>query len=198
MFSKIVRRTHMYLALFLAPWMLMYALSTMAMNHREFFLERYGGTPVAWEKETEQVYNGTFADGDEPKMMAVQILKDLDMDGTYSVNRPSKDGPVTIFRAHPVSPRRITFTPADGKLLVEKQILRMSPFLERMHRRRGYQHDYALEDAWGFTVDFTIVAMIFWVASGLWMWWEMRRTRFWGAVFGAAGLGLFVFFLVTI
>ena len=26
----------MYLALFLVPWVLMYALSTMAMNHRHF------------------------------------------------------------------------------------------------------------------------------------------------------------------
>ena len=33
-FSKIVRRTHMYLALFLAPWMMGYAVSTIAMNHR--------------------------------------------------------------------------------------------------------------------------------------------------------------------
>src|SRR5262245_53684615 len=31
MFSKIIRRSHMYLALFLMPWVLMYALSTMAM-----------------------------------------------------------------------------------------------------------------------------------------------------------------------
>ena len=34
MFSKVIRRTHMYVALFLAPWVLMYALSTMVMNHR--------------------------------------------------------------------------------------------------------------------------------------------------------------------
>jgi hypothetical protein len=39
----------MYLASFLAPWMLMYALSTLVMNHGEFFREYYGGeigTPV--------------------------------------------------------------------------------------------------------------------------------------------------------
>jgi hypothetical protein len=31
--SRIIRRVHMYLALFLAPWMLMYALSAIAMSH---------------------------------------------------------------------------------------------------------------------------------------------------------------------
>jgi hypothetical protein len=40
--------------------------------------------------------------------------------------------------------------------------------------------------------------MIFWVASGLWMWWEMKLTRLWGAVFALGGLSLFALFLVTI
>ena len=31
-FSKILRRTHLYLALFLTPWVLMYAVSTLARN----------------------------------------------------------------------------------------------------------------------------------------------------------------------
>ena len=42
MISKVVRRTHMYLALFLFPWMLMYALSTLVMNHRALFVSAYG------------------------------------------------------------------------------------------------------------------------------------------------------------
>ena len=40
--SKVVRRTHMYLALFLFPWVLMYALSTLVMNHRAVFVSAYG------------------------------------------------------------------------------------------------------------------------------------------------------------
>ena len=35
----------MYLALFLTPWMLMYALSTMAMQHRDLFAYAYDVTP---------------------------------------------------------------------------------------------------------------------------------------------------------
>ena len=38
--STIVRRTHMFLALFFFPWVLMYALSTLVMNHRAFFVSR--------------------------------------------------------------------------------------------------------------------------------------------------------------
>ncbi len=33
MTSKLLRRIHLYLALFLTPWIRMYAVSTFAMNH---------------------------------------------------------------------------------------------------------------------------------------------------------------------
>ena len=36
--SRLVRRVHMFTGLFLAPWMLMYALSTLVMTHREYVL----------------------------------------------------------------------------------------------------------------------------------------------------------------
>ena len=198
MFSKIVRRSHMYLALFLMPWMLMYALSTMAMNHRNFLRGIYGGNAAVYEKEAEQTYRRTFAPGTESQTMAQQILRDLHMDGTHNVNT-SKDGTrITIIRNEPFAPKRIIFKPADSKVIVERQVFRAPAFLERLHRRRGFQQKYALEDSWAFSVDLVIVAMVFWVASGLWMWWEMRTTRRWGAVSAAAGLGLFGFFLLTI
>jgi hypothetical protein len=66
-----------------------------------------------------------------------------------------------------------------------------------MHRRRGYQHA-ALDDSWAFSVDLVIAAMIFWVLSGLWMWWELRATWRLGALFAAGGLALFALFLFTI
>ena len=56
MFSRIVRRTHMYLALFLAPWMIGYAVSTIAMQHR---MPR----PTAFVTEREQVYPNTSEPG---------------------------------------------------------------------------------------------------------------------------------------
>lgn len=192
MFSKIVRRTHMYLALFLMPWMLMYALSTLAMNHR------LGAGGPAWEKEREQIYTGTFAAGATPRAMAEQILSALHLDGLHSVSGSAAAGRLLIQRHDLVTPRRITFTPAGGSLLVERQQFRMSVFLERMHRRRGFRSDFAIEDAWAVLVDVAIVGMLFWVASGLWMWWEMRATRGWGALTAAGGLGLFALFLATI
>ena len=198
MFSRIIRRIHMYLALFLAPWMLMYALSTMAMNHRDFFKAYYGGTPAGFETEREETYTGVFPENAKPWMVAEQILHDLNLEGTYGVRGRLDRGRITITRQDPIVPRRITYTTQDNKLVVEKQIFRTSAFLERMHRRRGYRHNYVLEDTWAVSVDLVILAMVFWAASGLWMWWELKTTRKWGTICAVGGTAVFCFFLFTI
>ena len=65
MISKVVRRTHMYLALFLFPWVLMYALSTLVMNHRALFVSAYGEGPVPFVEERRLVYDGVFPENAE-------------------------------------------------------------------------------------------------------------------------------------
>ncbi len=191
MFSRLVRKVHMYLALFLTPWVLMYTLSTMAMNHR-----KEGNPPPAFEPAGETTWNGSFPPGASARQKAVQILASLDMDGAHNVQE--RDGRLVIVRFEPVRPVRLTYTAAGDRLQIERQQFRSGAFLERFHRRRGYQHDYALEDTWAASVDLFIVAMIFWALSGLWMWWELRITRRWGLVALAGGAGLFAFFLAAI
>jgi hypothetical protein len=195
--SLLIRRAHMYLALFLTPWVLMYALSTAAMNHRTFF-HPPGSPAQTFDTEQTTSYSRTFPAEAKPADKARQILTDLNLEGAHSVNSSAGGQRLTILRQDPVAPRRLIFTPADGKLVIEKQRFAMPSFLERMHRRRGYQHDYAAEDAWAASVDLVIVAILFWSLSGVWMCWEMKRTRRWGAVCGLAGCGLFAFFLAMI
>jgi hypothetical protein len=177
MFSKVVRRTHMYLALFLAPWMLMYALSTIVMNHRAYFLEKYGRGPVPFQKERELTYPGTFPEGAGPRDISRQILASLEMEGAHGVNRS---------------------TPSGNRIVIEKMEPRTNAFLERFHRRRGYTTGYGLDTVWAVSVDLVIVAMVFWALSGLWMWWEMKATRFFGLLAALGGAALFALYLMTI
>ncbi len=198
MISKLNRRTHMYAALFLTPWVLMYALSTIVMNHREQFKEYYGGALVQWEHEREQPYTGKFTPETNARFMGEQIMRDLQLNGNFNVNMSKNRQKLTILRTHPVTPRRITYSLAEGKLLIEKQELRIQPFLESLHRRRGFQRMVLLDNLWGAAVDAVIVAMVVWILSGLWMWWELKLTRRTGAVFLSSGLVLFTVFLFTI
>jgi hypothetical protein len=182
----------MYLALFLFPWMLMYALSTLAMNHRTSF-----PAPASFEREREIVYDGVFPDNATPQVIARQILASADLEGAHGVARRN-DGTIVINRNDLVTPRRLTYRPADRTLLVERLPLRPNALLERFHRRRGYATGYAMDTSWAVTVDLVILAMLFWAASGLWMWWEMKATRRAGFLAALAGVAAFAFYLTTI
>jgi hypothetical protein len=191
MFSKLVRRTHMYLALFLTPWIFAYSLSTIAMNHR---MPR----PTVFIKELDERYENTFESGTPPREIAQQILADLELGGAFGVQGPAPDGSLIISRQDMLSPRRITFTPADRRVIVERMALETSGFLNRFHRRRGYQQPYPADIAMAISVDAVISALVFWALSGLWMWWEMRATRWWGAACAVTGAALFMLFVVMI
>jgi hypothetical protein len=187
----------MYLGLALCPWMLMYALSTLAMNHRALFTANYGSGPVPFVTEREMIYDRVFPPGSDLSTIAAQILVSVGLDGAHDVSR-RQDGAIVIARKDLLSPRRITFTPTTRRLLIEKTTSRPNEFLERFHRRRGYATGYGLDTVWAVTVDLVIVAMVFWTLSGLWMWWELKATWRLGTVALVAGVGLFAFFLVMI
>jgi hypothetical protein len=191
MLSKLIRRSHMYLALFLTPWMVGYAASTLLMNHA-------AGRPVVFVSESERPYNTSFEPGTPPRVVAEQILSELDLEGTFGVAAPSPDGKLTITRQDIVAPRRVTFYPTEQRLTVERAQPDAVGFLYRFHRRRGYEPPYLADRAMAFSVDLVIAAMVFWALSGLWMWWEMRATRRWGLACAILGVGIFTFFALTI
>ncbi len=192
MFSRLVRRTHMYLALFLFPWMLMYAVSTLVMNHRAMFRNA-----PPFEKERELVYDGVLPENAAPHAVSEQLLAAVGLDGAHSVAR-RKDGTYLINRNDLLVPRRLTYTPADRRVVVERAPFRTVPLLERFHRRRGYATGYVLDTAWAVSVDVAIAGMIFWGLSGLWMWWEMKATRALGLTALVCGAGLFAAYLLVL
>lgn len=188
----------MYLALFLMPWMAVYALATLGANHRDFLKEYYGSNILQFEIESERVYERKFASDASPREIAAQIVEELDIRGPYALGARSNTSRIVVFRGDPFVPRRITYTPADGKLVVERRSFRFPAFLTALHHRHGYRSEHAVNDLWGVTVDLVVFAMVFWVGSGLWMWWEIKVTRRWGVVCLAIGFALFALFLFTI
>src|SRR5215813_9098911 len=82
---RLVRRVHMFTGLFLAPWMLMYALSTLVMTHREYILSYYPSKNPALVTERELDYTRSFPAALTREQIGLQILQDLGLDGTHSV-----------------------------------------------------------------------------------------------------------------
>ncbi len=195
--SYLVRRVHLFSGLFLAPWMLIYALSTLVMAHREFVGSWYATKQPAMVTERELDYSRSFPANSSREQIAEAILQDLGLSGTHRVSGGSNENPLVIHRQHALTTRRVTFDASKNKILLQREQFRASNFLERMHRRRGY-NNYPLENTWGFTVDVAVIAMVFWSLSGIWLWLELKPTRLWGALSLSAGLALFALFLALI
>src|SRR3974390_3139687 len=80
---QLVRRIHMFSGLFLAPWMVMYALSTLVMAHREFVYSFYPSKQPAMFTEREFDYSRSFPTNSTRDQIAEVILQDLGLSGTY-------------------------------------------------------------------------------------------------------------------
>jgi hypothetical protein len=196
--SRLLRRIHMFTGLFLAPWMVMYALSTLVMSHQEYVNSFYPSQSPVLVKERQLDYSRSFPTNLTRDAIAKQILDDLGLDGTHSVSGGRNGKPLVVQRQHAMPHRRLTFDASASKISIEREEFRTPTVLERLHRRRGYNQPYALEDTWGFTVDVAVVTMAFWCLSGIWLAWELKTTRVWGALSFVVGLGLFVVFAALI
>ena len=87
----------------------------------------------------------------------------------------------------------------DRKTLVaEDRRFRWDHFLTGMHARGGFEQDGVLATSWSVVVDLVCLAMIVWIASGLYMWWHLPGQRRWGAIAIAAGAATFVLFTVAL
>jgi hypothetical protein len=81
------------------------------------------------------------------------------------------------------------------KLVVEDRRFRWDQFLTGLHARGGFDQESFLEDSWGIVVDFVCIAMLVWIASGLYMWWGLRGHRGWGWLALLSGALSFAWFV---
>lgn len=102
---------------------------------------------------------------------------------------------MNIFVRDFISATRLTYFIEEGRLLAEERRFQWNIFLVWIHIRGGYQQDLFLDDLWAVVLDLVCVAFVVWVASGLYMWWKLRQSRFWGAAALVGGVLCFGWFL---
>lgn len=61
-------------------------------------------------------------------------------------------------------------------------------YLLRLHTTHGYPGEFSTKFYWAIIVDSMAAVMIFWGISGILMWWQLKRLRFWGGVTLAGSL----------
>jgi hypothetical protein len=195
-FDKINRRLHLYLGLFLGPWLVMYGVSSFILIHQSWFgLEQ----ARVWEPLFEKAYSRPIRSqgvNNEPDLRATaqEILKDCDLEGAFWVDKPKPDV-LHIDRFSFWGSTSLTYSIKDQKLKAERQRMKVPQAVLRMHFRGGYGQPYFWSKFWGLLVDVACVGILIWIASGLIMWWRLQALRAWGAV--AVGTGILSFVVLV-
>lgn len=194
-FPHFNRRLHLYLGLALLPWFLVYGVSSIPFSHPSWGESIYG--KLVWTTRYEKPYKLTTAPDADLKTVGAVLQREVGVKGAYGTYQPD--------------PRRINvyvhtfWTATQISYDIEKQFLRAEDrpfrwdhFLTGMHARGGFQSDDPLVDAWGVVVDIVCIAFLVWIASGLYMWWHIRRHRVWGWIALGCGAASFALFLLIL
>ena len=194
-FHFLNKRLHLYTALFLLLFFFRFGISSISLNHHTWFDKLYEGKPK-WTKRFEITYERSVPDNTDLRRTAAQILADMNLEGRFEIWR---DGDrITIHRDDLWSMIRLTYFVDQKRLVAEDRLFRWDEFLMKFHWICGYEQDSFVSDAWAFMTDIVCVGLIIWVVTGIYLWWKMRETRFWGAIALAGGIISFVIFILAL
>jgi hypothetical protein len=194
--NLIFRRTHLYLGMLLVPWVLIYALSTVALNHAETFRpHRTEGR--LWLSDWEKDYAIDLPTGAEAlRATAARILADQGVKGAFGVQR---QGPrLNINVPNFLQPARFVYDSEGKKLRREKRSFSAVELLVRLHERTGYGRGGFLNNLWAFFVDLFCVTTLVWIGTGLYLWWKLANTRVWGFAAIGGGAATIVMLLLSV
>ncbi len=195
-FNLVVRRIHLYLALFLFPWFLMYGISSVPFSHAAYFDQRNRGMPM-WRLRTERPYDLEIPENANLDEIGARIFKDSGLDGSFGTYRPN-ERQIDVYVYTFWKSSQAKYLIDQKRLVVEDRRFRWDHFLTGMHARGGYEHPAFLEYAWAGVVDLVCLGFIVWIATGIYMWWQLRRTRSWGFLALGSGVLLFLVFLLAL
>jgi len=191
-FGHFNRRLHLYLALLLLPWFLMYGVSSLPFSHPGPFQAAFDRGE--WRTQSKRPLALDLPAGASLDEAGARIAASVGIGGDYRVSEPDSN---TIRVAFPrfVGSVQATYSKPTQTLRVARRTFGLNEFLTGMHARGGFGGESVLSDVWAVAIDIVCLAMLVWIASGIYMWWGLRQTRRWGLVALGGGLLTFAGFL---
>ncbi|HUP38719.1 MAG TPA: hypothetical protein VM115_01255 [Vicinamibacterales bacterium] len=192
-FPHFVRRAHLYTGLFLLPWVIMFGVSTIPINHQA----PDPGT-ANWTRIGERAFDAPVpAAEDNLRPLGRDIMNAAGIEGGYYVYR-AKPRQILVGHPHFLAPVRVNYFPDEKRLVIERRSFSLRPFLSSMHTRGGYDMGGFWDSVWAVFVDALCIGLILWIASGIYMWWGLPSTRRWGWLALSAGALCFVLIIATL
>lgn len=198
-FDKIMRSIHLYIALFLAPWLLMYATSAFFLNHNDWFRDLFDVISPSWAIEQEQDFKPSEISSSTPQLTAQNLLSRLDLKGDYQLLAESNNRQLVILRYSGAGNYRITWQSAQGKAVVERYVpISMYGFLHYLHFKSGFERKQLASDIWAIIVDFVAISIWMWVISGLYLWIRRRKKQHVDILIFGSGITAFALLVMSL
>lgn len=190
------RRTHLYLGMLMIPWLMVYALSTVLLNHGGYFRQFRAADPQ-WIPHWEKDYALDLPSGNTSlRETARRILDENGLSGAFGVQRQSQRLNINVQNFW--QPMRLTYDIEQKKLRAEKKKFSWVEVLIRLHERTGYGQPGFLNNLWAVIVDVFCVTTLVWIGTGLYLWWKLPITRKWGFITMGGGVVSIVILLWTL
>jgi hypothetical protein len=199
-FAHLNRRVHLYLGLALLPWLFMYGISSIPFAHNQFFERRDAakGLPL-WTLRMEFPFAVPVPD--EPRALralgAVLLARAGIENTNFGVYRQNPTQ-INVYSYSFWKSTQLKYFVDQQRVTVEDRRFRWDSFLTGMHARGGFEQEGILQNSWSVIVDVVCLAIVLWIASGLYMWWGLPGSRVWGWVAIGAGCGSFVAFALIL
>ncbi|MHC4995681.1 MAG: hypothetical protein ACYTGQ_11570 [Planctomycetota bacterium] len=195
--DKLMRSLHMYTGLFLAPWMIIYALSAFYLNHFRSMSDALDIPQPTFQFISETPFEPGDVFPNNPDGRARAVLEHVGLEGPFRFQGVNNANITTLLRPSGSGNYRVTYYARAGAIKVEQQgPFSTWRFINYLHFRHGYGENLNAYLIWAVAVDLTAFSMLLWVGSGLYIWARMRNKRFWGSVSLAAGVSLFAVLVV--
>jgi hypothetical protein len=198
--SHFNRRLHLYLGLVLLPWLFMYGVSSIPFAHNQYFQQRDEAKKIPlWTVRLEQPLDVTVPESPAAlREFGRSLLQKLGVEApNFGVNRPNpRTVNIYVFSFRRAS--RVVYAIDQKKVTVEDRRFRFDQFLTGFHARGGFEQDGFLQKSWGVVVDAVALAMVLWIATGIYLWWGVPGQRRWGWLALLSGAGSFLVFAVCL
>jgi len=165
---KIIRNTHLLLASFSLPFLIMYSVSAVQMSHSAWFQTK----PAVTERELSLAAGQTDA-----RIVARDIMdRRPDVKGELS-NAQATDAGLSLRIVVPGTVHEVRYDRAAGTARIKTSVAGVMGMLNRLHHWAGFWHEPLSMKAWAVFVAGVSVGLLLLGASGLYMWFTRRPER---------------------
>lgn len=185
------RKLHLYAGLFISPFLLVYAVSTIYLNHSvrpKPVDEQLGTMPLQLEQDLEGMD------------LVNSVLDQLELSGEIVGRGQIRNNQTTIRVARPGMVKVVTVNLEQQQATIMERSNGLLGAINYLHFNPGLHRvpNWGMTKFWGWLADATVCLTLFLTISGIYLWLFIKAERKIGWIMLGGGVASFVLIILAI